>query len=143
MLCKRAALETKYTYDYARATSVVCGDLLRHYEIESGKRCNSLPSRNNPAVQRINGRVAMWAFLICSLTEVTSGQSVAQQALAHPISATLLGLIISLASVAPKYVSGVPLEELQNTASREGLPEKLRFFNKTHEIWMGRVAMIG
>ena len=85
----------------------------------------------------------MWAFLICSLQELTSGVPVAQQALAHPISAAFLGLLISLASVAPKYVSGVPLEELQNAASREGLPEKLRFFNKTHEIWVGRVAMVG
>ena len=94
-------------------------------------------------LQRINGRVAMWAFFICSLTELTSGQSVAQQALAHPISATLLGLLISLATLAPKYVAGVSLQQLQDAASREGLPQKLRFFNKTHEVWLGRVAMIG
>ena len=26
-------------------------------------------------------------------------------------------------------------------AGREGLPKELAFFNKTHEIWLGRVAM--
>ena len=35
------------------------------------------------------------------------------------------------------------LSELQDTASREGLPPKLRFFNKTHEIAVARVAMVG
>lgn len=94
-------------------------------------------------MQRVNGRVAMWAFFICSLTELTAGQSVLEQAAAHPISATFLGALISLASLAPKYVSGVSLAELQDAASRDGLPENLRFFNKTHELWLGRVAMIG
>ena len=32
---------------------------------------------------------------------------------------------------------------VQNAASREELPQNLRFFNKTHEIWVGRVAMLG
>lgn len=95
------------------------------------------------AMQRINGRAAMWAFLICSIQELTSGQSVTQQAAAHPIAATFLGLILSVASLAPKYVSGVSLSELLDAASREGLPQALRFFNKTHELWLGRVAMIG
>ena len=85
----------------------------------------------------------MWAFLICAIQEVFSGQSVTQQALAHPVSATFLGLILSIASVAPKYVSGVALSELHDAASRDGLPQALRFFNKTHEIWLGRVAMLG
>lgn len=26
-------------------------------------------------------------------------------------------------------------------AGREGLPKELAFFNKTHEIWLGRLAM--
>ena len=26
-------------------------------------------------------------------------------------------------------------------AGREGMPKELAFFNKTHEIWLGRVAM--
>ena len=43
----------------------------------------------------------------------------------------------------PKVVSGTSLDTLQNAASREELPDNLRFFNKTHEIWLGRVAMLG
>lgn len=35
------------------------------------------------------------------------------------------------------------LQELTETASRDGLPANLRFFNKTHEVWTGRVAMLG
>ena len=94
-------------------------------------------------MQRTNGRIAMWAFLICSIQEFFSGQTVTQQAVAHPVSATFLGIILSIASLAPKFVSGVALGELHEAASREGLPPSLRFFNKTHEIWLGRVAMIG
>lgn len=100
-------------------------------------------SESKWSVQRVNGRVAMWAFLICSLQELFGGQSVTQQAIAHPISASFLGIILSIASVAPKYVSGVALNELHDAASRDGLPPALRFFNKTHEIWLGRVAMLG
>lgn len=34
-------------------------------------------------------------------------------------------------------------EDLHGAASREDLPKVLAFFNKTHELWLGRVAMIG
>ena len=85
----------------------------------------------------------MWAFLICSIQELTSGQPVLQQAAAHPIATTFLGLILSIASLAPKYISGVALSELHEAASKDGLPQALRFFNKTHELWLGRVAMLG
>lgn len=95
------------------------------------------------SLQRINGRVAMWAFLICSLTEIFGKQSVPDQVVAHPVSATVLGILISIGSITPKYVSGVALNDLQEAASKEGLPPGLRFFNKTHEIWLGRVAMLG
>lgn len=36
-----------------------------------------------------------------------------------------------------------PAEDLHGAASRDGLPRILAFFNKTHELWVGRVAMIG
>jgi hypothetical protein len=26
---------------------------------------------------------------------------------------------------------------------REGLPKELAFFNKIHELWLGRIAMLG
>ena len=64
-------------------------------------------------VQRINGRVAMWAFLICSIQELLYNQSVVQQFQSHPVAAAFLGLTLSIASVAPKYVSGVSLNDLQ------------------------------
>lgn len=35
------------------------------------------------------------------------------------------------------------MQDLLETASRDGLPANLRFFNKTHEVWTGRVAMLG
>lgn len=34
-------------------------------------------------------------------------------------------------------------EDLHGAANRDGLPRILAFFNKTHELWVGRVAMIG
>lgn len=41
------------------------------------------------------------------------------------------------------FPAGCVLQELTETASRDGLPANLRFFNKTHEVWTGRVAMLG
>jgi len=32
---------------------------------------------------------------------------------------------------------------MRSSAGRDGLPKELAFFNKTHEIWLGRVAMLG
>lgn len=34
-------------------------------------------------------------------------------------------------------------EDLHNAASKDGLPKVLAFFNKTHELWLGRIAMLG
>ena len=34
-------------------------------------------------------------------------------------------------------------EELHGAASRDNLPRVLAFFNKTHELWLGRIAMLG
>ena len=94
-------------------------------------------------LQRINGRIAMLAFALCSFAEVTTHNSVLQQLQATPTKTVLFMALISLASLVPKYVSGVSLKDLYDAASREGLPDNLKFFNKTHEVWTGRVAMIG
>ena len=95
-------------------------------------------------MQRVNGRIAMMAFLLISLgRNCHQGAASLQQLSVHPIWTTFFAITLSAASIMPKVVSGMPLEALQNAASRDDLPEKLRFFNKTHEIWVGRVAMLG
>jgi len=40
-------------------------------------------------------------------------------------------------------LSGFPAEDLHSAASKDGLPKVLAFFNKTHELWLGRIAMLG
>ena len=85
----------------------------------------------------------MLAFALVSLAEVTSHQSVLQQLQQAPTKTVLFMALISVASLLPKYVSGVSLKDLYHAASREGLPDNLKFFNRTHEVWVGRVAMVG
>ena len=60
-----------------------------------------------------------------------------------PFKVTFFMLLISIGSLVPKFASGVPLSKLYDAASRGSMPSALAFFNKTHEIWLGRVAMIG
>ncbi|KAK9834284.1 hypothetical protein WJX81_003398 [Elliptochloris bilobata] len=96
-----------------------------------------------PAPERVNGRVAMWAFAAAVAAEAASGRSVVEQLAAAPVSVALTVLLITLGSLMPKFASGVALDSLIASSSREGLPPQLRFFNKTHEIWLGRVAMLG
>jgi len=95
------------------------------------------------AAQRVNGRVAMWAFLAAVAAEAASGRSVLEQLAAAPLSVVATVALIAVGSLAPKFASGVSLSSLIASASREGLPPQLRFFNKTHELWVGRVAMLG
>ena len=130
-------------------------------------------------LQRVNGRTAMIAFVGAAAAEAATGKSVLEQAAAAPLSVLIVGFLISIASIFPKYASGVPLARLLDSAGgsatlpvatygawvcvgrcsnllgvhkegikylmcyagRQGLPRELAFFNKTHEIWLGRVAM--
>ena len=85
----------------------------------------------------------MIAFALIVLAEVTSHRSVLQQVQQEPSKILLFMVLISVGSLMPKYVSGVSLQDLYDAASREGLPDRLKFFNKTHEVWTGRVAMLG
>ena len=59
-------------------------------------------------MQRLNGRLAMWAFAAMMLAEARSGGAagVLSQAAAHPIGATSFSFTIILASLAPKFASG-------------------------------------
>lgn len=85
----------------------------------------------------------MWAFAAAVAAEAASGRSVVNQLAAAPLSVVFTVLLITAGSLAPKFASGVSLGSLIASSSREGLPPQLRFFNKTHEIWLGRVAMLG
>ncbi|BDA51398.1 probable low molecular mass early light-inducible protein HV60, chloroplastic [Coccomyxa sp. Obi] len=98
---------------------------------------------DGPAPERINGRIAMIAFVGAAAAEAASGKSILEQAAVAPVSIAIAVFLISLGSVFPKFAAGVPLATLTNAAGREGMPKELAFFNKTHEIWLGRVAMLG
>ncbi|KAK9822094.1 hypothetical protein WJX74_006649 [Apatococcus lobatus] len=96
-----------------------------------------------PAPERVNGRIAMLAFVAGVVAERVGHKSIAEQAGQATTSVIFFMILISAASIIPKYSSGTSLKELTETASRDGLPANLRFFNKTHEVWTGRVAMLG
>ncbi|EIE20031.1 hypothetical protein COCSUDRAFT_58256 [Coccomyxa subellipsoidea C-169] len=98
---------------------------------------------DGPAPERINGRIAMIAFAGAAVAEAVSGKSILEQAAVAPISVGLTMFLISLASLFPKYSAGVSLSQLIDATGREGMPKELAFFNKTHEVWVGRVAMLG
>ena len=85
----------------------------------------------------------MLAFALVSLSEVTSHRGVFQQLQQAPYKTAFFMLLISVASFIPKYISGVSLRDLYDVATRDGLPDNLKFFNRTHEVWVGRVAMVG
>ena len=85
----------------------------------------------------------MWAFLAAVAAELGSGRSVLEQLSAAPLSVMATAALITLGSLAPKFASGVSLGSLIASSGREGLPKELAFFNRTHEIWLGRVAMLG
>ena len=94
-------------------------------------------------LQRVNGRLAMLAFVAVAFGELTTGKSVLEQVPSVPFRIIFVSLMISVASIVPKYSSGNSLADLTEAASKTGLPPVLRFFNKTHEVWLGRVAMLG
>ncbi|KAK9861974.1 hypothetical protein WJX84_009429 [Apatococcus fuscideae] len=96
-----------------------------------------------PAPERVNGRLAMMAFFAGVVAERVGHKSIVEQAGQAVGPVILFMALISFASIIPKYSSGSSLKDLLETASRDGLPANLRFFNKTHEVWTGRVAMLG
>lgn len=51
----------------------------------------------------------MWSFAAIALAEWQSGKTSLQQAVEHPIAAVSFGLLISVASLAPKFAAGVSL----------------------------------
>lgn len=73
--------------------------------------CNFSEQRRRvrATLQRLNGRVAMWSFAAIALAEWQSGKTALQQAVEHPVAAISFGLLISVASLAPKFAAGVSL----------------------------------
>ena len=51
----------------------------------------------------------MWSFAVLALAEWQSGKTTLQQAQEHPIAAISFSLLITVASLAPKFASGVSL----------------------------------
>ena len=60
-------------------------------------------------MQRVNGRIAMWGFAAGVAAELGSHESIVQQAAGHPFGVTFFMLLISVASIMPKFASGVPI----------------------------------
>ena len=71
-------------------------------------------------MQRLNGRVAMWSFAAMALGELQSGKTILQQATEHPVAAVFFSLLISVASLAPKFAAGRSLSELMETRAACG-----------------------
>ena len=59
--------------------------------------------------QRVNGRIAMWGFAAGVAAELGRHESIVQQAAGHPFGVTFFMLLISVASIMPKFASGVPI----------------------------------
>lgn len=53
----------------------------------------------------------MWSFAALALGEWQSGKTTLQQAVEHPVAAVMFSLLISVASLAPKFASGRSLSE--------------------------------
>lgn len=60
-------------------------------------------------LQRVNGRVAMWGFAAGVAAELGSHESIVRQAAGHPFGVTFFMLLISVASIMPKFASGVSI----------------------------------
>ncbi|KAL3152974.1 hypothetical protein ABBQ38_012004 [Trebouxia sp. C0009 RCD-2024] len=127
----------------AAPTAVQTGKIGRIVLTKDTESIQDVMAFSGPAPERVNGRLAMLAFVAVAFGELTTGKSVLEQVPTVPFRIIFVSLMISVASIVPKYSSGTSLNELTEAASKTGLPPVLRFFNKTHEVWLGRVAMLG
>jgi hypothetical protein len=104
---------------------------------------------NGPLAERLNGRLAMLGFVAAALGERQEGATALAQLGGDVLGPLLLAVSLTLASVAPKIVSGTPLAELHAAATGanlrgEGvLGQALGLFDTSVELWTGRVAMMG
>ena len=73
------------------------------------------------------------------MPKIASGVSLSRLLDAAGVLPNLMAALRSVSILSRKYC--IQLRILRISAGREGLPKELSFFNKTHEIWLGRVAM--
>eukprot|EP00955_Chlamydomonas_euryale_P116815 366441-Chlamydomonas_euryale.AAC.13 len=96
-----------------------------------------------------NGRAAMIGFASLALTEVSSHTPALEQLSAAAPSIVVVSLLLSVATVMPKIVSGSSLSDLLSAASSENLKadgalgQLLAAFDQNLELWAGRLAMVG
>eukprot|EP00270_Netrium_digitus_P013162 TRINITY_DN434_c0_g1_i2.p1 TRINITY_DN434_c0_g1~~TRINITY_DN434_c0_g1_i2.p1 ORF type:complete len:256 (+),score=59.46 TRINITY_DN434_c0_g1_i2:96-770(+) len=96
---------------------------------------------SGPAPELINGRLAMYAFVICGGAEVFQGGTIWQQFLSSPLGTISTTSFLVLASFIPSLLAEVPFAELQHAACREGMPGLLQYFHTGIEQLHGRIAM--
>lgn len=53
----------------------------------------------------------MWSFAALALGEWQTGKTTLQQAVEHPVAAVMFSLLISVASLAPKFAAGRSLSK--------------------------------
>eukprot|EP00955_Chlamydomonas_euryale_P014410 155138-Chlamydomonas_euryale.AAC.5 len=91
----------------------------------------------------------MLGFANLALTELSSHTPALEQVAAGAVPAVLLSLLLAVATVMPKIVSGSALSALHASASSAnlkadgGLGQVLAVFDQGLELWAGRLAMIG
>mmetsp|Transcript_35007 Transcript_35007/g.88647 ORF Transcript_35007/g.88647 Transcript_35007/m.88647 type:complete len:193 (-) Transcript_35007:554-1132(-) len=100
------------------------------------------------APERVNGRVAMWAFASFAATELSSHTPVLEQFASGWAAAVLFSMTITFASITPKLLSGTSLKDLHAGATSDnmrgdGFNQVVALFDTNAELWAGRLAMIG
>ncbi len=70
-------------------------------------------------MQRVNGRVAMWGFLAGIAAEAASHKSILEQLSGAWGNVVFFMVLISAASLIPKYAAGVSLASLNKAAKAE------------------------
>lgn len=103
---------------------------------------------DGPAPERVNGRIAMVSFVGIALTELSTHDTVLEQLSANWGSALFLSVLLALGTIMPKFISGMPLRELNNAATKESLAGEgaqayLAYFDQWTEKIVGRTAMLG
>lgn len=104
---------------------------------------SDLMAFSGPVPERINGRLAMLGFVAAVAAELSSGAPVLQQSqqAAGPVLFTMM--MLTGATIIPKFASRVPLSVLLAATSKDKMPKGLEMFDGVTELWTGRVAMIG
>ncbi|KAG1678270.1 hypothetical protein FOA52_013891 [Chlamydomonas sp. UWO 241] len=101
------------------------------------------------APERANGRAAMLGFAAIAITELSSHTPAAEQLSSSVPSILFVSLLLAVATVMPKVVSGAPLAQLHAAATSENLKAEgaigifFSLFDCTLEMWSGRLAMLG